>query len=86
MNEIKILLDKKNFDINQIIEYKYGLNALCAAAMLNRHAIIEYLLFRGSEINAKDRLQQTPLMHATNNWHFYTIKLLIENGANILLS
>jgi hypothetical protein len=50
INEMKLVIDK-NLDLNQTIDSKYGLNAISLAASLNRTALLQYLIFRGADIN-----------------------------------
>ena len=83
INEVKEILDS-GYDINdEIIDPKYGYKALTLAAALNRVGIIEYLFFRGANLDVQDEHGNTPLMIAVINWQYDTIKFLVEHGANI---
>lgn len=83
INELKTVLDEGYDPNTPEIEEKYRYTALGLAASLNRVGIIEYLLLRGGNIDAKDPNGNTPLMHAVVNWQFDSIKFLVERGANI---
>jgi ankyrin repeat protein len=39
---------------------------------------VEYLCLRGADINKKDMMENTPLMHSVKNWNIEVIKLILE--------
>jgi ankyrin repeat protein len=53
------------------------------AAALNRTAILQYLIFRGGNLNLQNKLGKTPLMIGVENWNFDSVKILTQNGADL---
>jgi len=82
INEVKLVLDE-GFDLSSDVDHKYNYKALGLASSLNRVGIIEYLLLRGADINAKDSQGNTPLMHAVVNFQYDAIRFLLDNGADL---
>ncbi|WP_455756457.1 ankyrin repeat domain-containing protein [Sulfurimonas sp.] len=79
-----IELIKQDKQLNKL--YEDGSNLLHNAAYYNQIEIINILLDKGFDIDAKDNNGHTPLFNATNNDTNDckdAIKLLIENGANV---
>lgn len=55
------------------------------ACLLNRTALVEYLLFRGAAVDSLGMAGKTPLMTAVNACQFDVIKLLVrKTQLNIL--
>jgi ankyrin repeat protein len=52
----------KRHSLNYIIDWKYELSPLMLATLLNKTAIIEYLVFRGANIDFQNGKGKTPLM------------------------
>lgn len=59
-----------------------GETALHRAAKKNRQKIIEFLLARGANVNAKDGYGNTPLNIAALRGYREAVRLLLENKAN----
>lgn len=85
INEVKCVLDQSFFDIDSVLEEKYGTTAMSLAAWFNRTAILKYLILRGADIDKFDQKGNTPLMLAVKNINYSAIANLIEAGADILL-
>lgn len=83
INEVKKVLDKGLFGVDQVLEEKYGTTPLTLASWFNRAAIMKYLILRGAEIDFFDKKGNTALMLAVKNVNYLAIGLLIENGADI---
>lgn len=64
LKEVKKILQKPNFMIDEPIDKNYGFNALQFAALVNQFTIVELLLMYGANINKKDKYGNSPLMHA----------------------
>ncbi|MFC1492769.1 ankyrin repeat domain-containing protein [candidate division KSB1 bacterium] len=60
-----------------------GYTPLLRAAIGGHTDLVEYLIDKGANIEAKERYQMTPLFWAINQKHTDTAKLLIEKGAYI---
>lgn len=82
---VKEALDK-GFDINSVVDPKYGFTPLSLSAILNRPAIIQYLYLRGADPNHLDKTGNTPLMQAVKNWNFESIRMLVEYCYSDILS
>lgn len=65
------------YDLNEVIDTKYNLSALHIAASTNSHAMIEYLLLNGANIDLKDPLGNTPLAYAAMNDCFEATHTLV---------
>lgn len=70
----------------------YNMSALSLAANQKQFEVCEYLIKRGANVNAKDRLEWFPLIHALSSSSFErsswfhkekTATLLLDNGADI---
>ena len=82
--------DQKAFQIDEYVDPHLGYNSLQIASILNRTAIVEYLVFRGADINCTNSYQEkdkgflgrqndkTALMLATGYWQYETIRFLAE--------
>lgn len=57
------------------------LTALGAASSVYGREVIPFLLARGADINRQDGDGMTALMHAVRKDFYYTIELLLDNGA-----
>ncbi|EHY59408.1 palmitoyltransferase akr1 [Exophiala dermatitidis] len=64
-----------------------GVTPLHWAAINNQYAVCKYLIEQGAEINAKGGdSNATAVMWASQRCHFYIVNLLLENGADPLLT
>lgn len=62
----------------------YGLTPLHRSALYGRTKVVEILIGKGADINAKDQLYgDTPLHKAVWNGHIETVKFLVSKGANV---
>ena len=80
---VRILL-KEEVDVN--IETKdetFGRTPLSYAAQGGHEAIVQQLLARGADIEAKDRFGQTPLSFAAQGGHEAVVQQLLAQGADI---
>ena len=68
---------------------KYGRTALYVAAAGSptsrqiRKEIVEQLIAKSADVNAKDKAGSTPLHQAANDGHKEIVELLIANGADV---
>ena len=62
-----------------------GWTPLHYAAVAGNNEIVEMLLDRNADINARAPNQATPIMMAAWGGHIYTVKLLSDKGADITL-
>ncbi|RYP77373.1 hypothetical protein DL771_001168 [Monosporascus sp. 5C6A] len=62
---------------------EYSQTPLCWAAENGREAVVQLLLDKGANIEAKDNDGRTPLSWAVEKGHEAVIKLLLDKGANI---
>jgi 26S proteasome non-ATPase regulatory subunit 10 len=60
-----------------------GCTALHRAASAGQSDICEFLLEEGADIEATDRMGQTPLMHATICENRQVALLLVRHGADV---
>ena len=52
----------KRHSLNYIVDWKYELSPLMLATLLNKTAMIEYLVFRGANIDFQNSKGRSPLM------------------------
>lgn len=76
------ILKDPRFDIDCVVDKKYGLTSLQYAAMKNKFPIIELLLMYGANINKPDGEGNTPLMLAVSNQSLESINSLLKNGCD----
>ncbi len=74
------ILLKKGAAIN-----RSGWTPLHYAAAGGKNKIVQILLERGADIDARSPNHTTPVMVAAYEGHFYTVKLLLERGADVTL-
>lgn len=63
-----------------------GMTALHGAAAQCHTDVIQWLLEKGSDINARDDKGRTPLMHAAGNGGKTHVQALLDGGADITLT
>ncbi len=57
------------------------------AAINNWHALCKYLLAVGADVNARGgQSMATPAMWAAKKGHYYVVSLLLQNGADLLVT
>jgi ankyrin repeat protein len=59
-----------------------GNTVLHNAAMQGRLELIPFLIEHGADVNAKNKLQQTPLICATKHGNVAVVQCLLQNGGN----
>jgi ankyrin repeat protein len=60
-----------------------GMGPAIVSAAGNGHAkIVEYLLDHGADINARRKINNTPIQQAASNGHLEIVRLLLSKGAN----
>ena len=48
-----------------------------------RLSLVEFLLDRGADINARATINNTPIQQAAYSGHLETVRLLLSRGANV---
>lgn len=76
----KARLSERPEDLN--MEDNAGNTPLQIAALEGFEEIVEFLLSKGAEVNARNVDKDTPLLDAVENGHVEVVKLLLKNGAN----
>ena len=79
---IKNWSEEKNKDIN-IKDRKVAITCLMYVCGGGYNEVVSYLLSRGAQIEDHDSHGRTPLMWASMRGHLYTVKILLEAGADI---
>ncbi len=70
-------------DINSQDDYCYGWTALCAAANSGKKEIVEFLISKGANVDAKGGIGGTPLYYAASHNYEDIVDLLLAKGANV---
>jgi ankyrin repeat protein len=81
LSTIKSLLESQPDLVNKH-ERRAGRTLLMAAASMGYNYIIELLLKKGADINAKDIDEETPLFYAARTGQNRTMRLLLDKGAD----
>lgn len=82
VREVKRVLDE-GYNINEtVVDLEKGYSAMSLSAELNRTTILDYLILRGGNVNKKDSADDYPISYAVRNWHFDSIKQLVNRGAD----
>jgi hypothetical protein len=68
------------------VDDRSGMTALHGAANQCHTDVIQWLLEKGSDINARDDKGRTPLMHAAGNGGETHVQALLDGGADITLT
>lgn len=66
-----------------IKDFHRGRKGLHLAAKFGLDPVVRLLLNRGHNVNLLDADVSTPLIHASHGNHLTTVKLLLENGADV---
>lgn len=83
--EVKMLINKSDFDIKVINNYKdgRGYTALKAAATGGHNGCMRLLLDAGHETEGVDKFGATALMNAAYKGHRGTVRMLLAYGADV---
>ena len=81
LEELKILVEIGGADINAMTET--GETALSLAAVKGHTNILQYLIDQGANVNPTNEHERVPLLRATLHKQSESIKVLMENGANL---
>ena len=82
LDKVKILL-KDNPTLVSSRAVFFGETPLHAAAGHGHKAVVELLLTKGADVNARDQNKQTPLHDAASNGHRDVVELLLTKGAYV---
>ena len=90
LSSIQYLIEKEGVDINQISQNEddthfigKGLTPLHIACLNDRSLVVQYLIEKGANIEAKDPNDCRPLHYAANFGLFHLVNSLIGKGADI---
>ena len=64
-------------------DIKTGLTPLHMVVMFKDGKVAKFLVSKGADVNAKDKLRMTPLHSASMVRHLETVKLLVSKGADV---
>jgi len=78
LDQVKDIVEQKEIDVNKEID---GRPPLHYAADYGQGDVIEYLLSKGANVNAKDKHGISALLAAIWEGHTDCVKLLLERGA-----
>ena len=78
---VQYLIENLNFDIN--LKGFLDRTPLHYACLYGHHNIVEYLISKGANIEAKEINGKTPLHYACENGYLRLVKTLVPKGANI---
>lgn len=79
-DEIAKILVEASVNVNTKIE---KMNVLSLAVVVNNKDMVEYLIEKGADVNAKAGEDMTALIWAASESNFEMVKLLIEEGAKV---
>ena len=90
LTALKYLIEDKGIDVNKQAEKNYddeiiykGDTALLVASKKDNFEVVQYLVEKGANIEAKNIDQWTPLHFASRKGSLPIVQYLIEKGANI---
>ncbi|KAJ9594080.1 hypothetical protein L9F63_014492 [Diploptera punctata] len=78
LDQVKDIVEQKEIDVNKEID---GRPPLHYAADYGQGDVIQYLLSKGADVNAKDKHGISALLAAIWEGHTDCVKLLLERGA-----
>ncbi|KAL7810652.1 hypothetical protein V8C26DRAFT_437826 [Trichoderma gracile] len=72
------------FGLYEVVTFEYGMTALGNAAMFERKAVLDLLVEKGADIEAKGKLSgQTPLAMCAETGRATAVQWLVEKGADV---
>lgn len=80
LDKVRELVEKKGCGVND--ELMNGRNPIHFAADYGQHAVIDYLISKGADVNLPDKHGITPLLAAIYEGHTECVKLLLAKGAS----
>ena len=80
--KVKSMLEKDPALVNER-EGRYGEFPLHQAAYIGSTDMVLFLLSKGADVNAKNKIGSTALMYAALKGNTETVKVLLEQGANV---
>lgn len=83
LEQVKMLIEKEGVDINAK-ESEIGATALLVASVKGHLEIVQYLINKGADINAKGDKVVTALMGASAAGHLAVVKALVEGKKGLL--
>ena len=81
----KVFMYLRKTDIQQVmtaVEQKSKRSPLHIVTKHGHVHLVEFLLQKGAEIEARDKLLKTPLHYACENGHALVVKMLMDNNAD----
>ena len=81
LSSVQCLIEKEK--VNPDITNENGFSPIHFASRNGHLSIVEYLISKGANIEAKDKYGRTPLHYACQEKHLQIVEYLISNGANI---
>lgn len=79
--ELKAFMKEETIDANGIMANQYTL--LTYATKYRQYKIIQYLIYKGGDVNKRDERLETPLLIAVENNDLDGVKLLANSNANL---
>lgn len=78
MEDVKRFVEEDGADVNMDLD---GRKPLHYAADFGHGLVVEYLIKKGADINAKDKHDITPLLAAIFEGHSDVVRLMLDKGA-----
>lgn len=79
MEDVRRFVEEDGVDVNMDLE---GRRPLHYAADFGHSLVVEYLIKKGADINAKDKHDITPLLAAIFEGHSDVVRLMLDKGAD----
>jgi ankyrin repeat protein len=81
--EIALWLMDQDADVNAVAKNKQQVRPVHAAAANGNLTLLQALLARGADVNARQEGDFTPLHEAANNGHMAMAQLFLQHGADV---
>lgn len=78
IEDVKRFVEEDGVDVNMNLD---GRKPLHYAADFGHGVVVDYLITKGAEINARDKHDITPLLAAIFEGHTEVVRLMLEKGA-----